>query len=106
MRHRTFAGVLRLLAVFAFVLGATAFFGAAAFLDAAALVDPFGLPAVFLAAELSAGTLLAGFSFWDDSKQHARAAAKEYQNAYLGDSSLLLSSWFRSSFLLSKLCGA
>jgi len=95
-----------LLAVFAFVLGAAAFFGAAAFLDAAALVDPFGLPAVFFAVELSAGVLLAGFSFWNNSKQHGKAAAKEHQKAYLGDSGLLLSSWFRSSFLLSKLCGA
>lgn len=59
MRRHTFAGVLRLLAVFAFVLGAAAFFGAVAFLDAAAaLVEPLGLPAVFFSV-----VLLAGFSF-------------------------------------------
>lgn len=95
-----------MLAVFAFVLGAAVFFGAAAFLDAAALVDPFGLPAVFFAVELSAGALLAGFSFWNTSKQYGKAVAKEHHKTHLGDSGFLLSSWFRSSFLLSKLCGA
>ena len=66
MRVHTFAGVLRLLAVFAFALGAAAFLGAPAFFGAAALVAFLGAPTLFFAAVVLA---VAGFSFCDNSKQ-------------------------------------